>query len=256
MNNNQNTATAVRPNMGNNVQQNEEKKDAYYIKMERPADFDPCQELSITTTRDLSYAVNGVFKGAFSDYMGCNLVVVPVPNAGFVITPYLYFRLLPPQEYTNDKFFAFEPTMMKGKQNTFVDTLSLLTNPNMTASARMAAITEDGKTALAEFIPHPKNQQINWPQQYAVKTVDGETIISLTSANIYPIVKKIYGGKDEENSMYDYTITPTKQMALDNSGSANWVLNIQRKKEKALSRSLDKVGYIYRGGSIPMVRAE
>lgn len=266
MSNNTNTVTPATNVKGANAP--EAVKEPYTIQMAKPADFDPCEEMAIITTKDLSYAVNALFRGGFKDYMGCNLVVADVPEKGRRVIPYLYFRLLPEQEYTEDNAYAFCPAItskqqQKTSQDSFIESLSIITNPTLNMAARAVTITDDGKSALAEFIPHPKNSGINWQNQYSVRFVDGETIICVTTTDIYQLVKKIYGSKDNENTRYRYTILPINPLATNGNpmtlnmadSTASWILNIRRVKEGALERVVDKTGFVVRTGSIPMVRA-
>ena len=88
------------------------KAPEYKIRMIDSADFDPVIEISTKTTKRLSVAINQMFQGAFKDYVGCHLSVVPMQMNGSMIyttVARLVFKVLPIDQYDWTKFhYAFK----------------------------------------------------------------------------------------------------------------------------------------------------
>lgn len=231
----------------------------YRIEMREPADFDPCVEISVITTRNLSYGINEIFATAFEDYLGCTLIPMAIPNIGTVVTPYLYFKIYPKEWYTPGKTVAFRPDNLESSN--MIDKLSKITNPTATVN-KMINMTDDAKSAMKEFIPHNHNSKIDWNKMWSAKVTDGETIVCLNNTRIDYIVRKLYGAYDSENTKLEYQIDAIRPVSLDNAGvyggmPQNFVLQIRRAKDGAMRRAADNVGMIYTSGtSTPMIKAQ
>ena len=181
-----------------------------------------------------------------------------IPNKGTVIIPYLYFEIYPKEWYDGDKVFAFRPDSLKA--DNMIEKITKITNPSMNVN-KMVIMTDDGKSAMKEFIPHNRDSKIDWSKMWSAKIVDNKTIVCLNNTRIESIVRKMYGGYDSEGSRIDYEIKVNKPVTMDNTGvyngiPQNFVLEIHRAKDNAMRRAAEGVGLMYGGSGIPsMIKA-
>lgn len=241
------------------------KKEEFKIQVIEPATFDTCYEKAITTSKNLSLAINSLFVNGYRDYYGCNLVPYQQPNAGFQLLPYLFFEVLPEDVYKETKtdgtpknIFAFKPA---SKENdTALEKIMKMSAMSIGGIDRAVNITDEGKQGLDDFIIRAKN--INWNEVYSVKAMDGKTFICVKGLDMIPLLKKIYGAFDEEGSVLEYKVEAIKPINTGDfnqiqSQSQNWVVNIDRCKSKALERACEASGVVMNASwQIPAVRAE
>lgn len=215
------------------------------IRVNNVANFDPCQEIKITSSMTLAKAINSLFS-IFDDYIACNLVVQPVLNVGNVVIPILYFKLLNSNEYKNDegKYFAFKPVSVVKEEEAFIETLNRISGSMAGDIKNSVKITQDGVDVLEEFVAGKKKDKIKWIDMYQVKQLNNETLIAITGIDLYRILAKIYGEVDAEGMQYDYRIVPVSEVGGRAMGSAtNWNLTLYRIRLGSLGRAAEVIGF-------------
>ena len=233
--------TAVAENATDNNQEEQKLK----ILSRVPASFDPCQEVKVTSTRELAKSINGMFS-LFEDYAACNLVVQPLMNAGNILVPILYFHLLPRDTYKKDNLnFAFKPIDAIKDEEPFVEKLSRISGTQAGNIKNTVRMTKDGMDVMEDFmaINRKPGQEIKWVDFYQVKQLPDETLIAITGIDMYKILSKIYGEVDSEGKRYEYKIFPVNEVGGRAVGSVtNWNITIYRLRLAALSRAADVIG--------------
>ena len=135
----------------------ENKKEGMKIVLEKPVDFDGTNESKIVTTTVLSKYINELFKGAFKDYVGCNIRTVQ-PNeslAGEMVALDLFFAPNSDNGKGNVAAFCAAGTDAKAsstpaaKQNIMAACLSH--NQLVTTTSSMV-VTTDGVSMLYPLI--------------------------------------------------------------------------------------------------------
>lgn len=235
------------------VNNNTEKSKApeYKIRMIDSADFDSVIEISTKTTKRLSVAINQMFQGAFKDYVGCHLSVVPMQMNGstiFSTVARLVFKVLPIDQYDWTKFhYAFKQDNIK--EASMVEKIARITTPQQNYN-KFVSITDDGKSALIDFIWHyMKKDKMKWSDHYQVKiiqdgTPNGACYISFNSVDPIALVKRIYGMYDPEGNPYEYILKPVKPVSVTDtkSGLYNWLIQIERAIPGSAERAAADVG--------------
>ena len=223
-----------------------EERTPLKIVVNEPANFDACQEVKITSSRDMAKSINNMFS-MFDDYTACNLVVQPIVGVGNVVVPILYFRLLKASEYNDPtKTFAFKPVYATKNEEGFMDKLSRISGASAGDIKNSVKITQDGMDVMEDFLVGNRKQgsKINWTDLYQVKQLTDETLIAITGIDLYKIISKIYGEVDSENEPYSYRVLPVGEVGGRAMGSVvNWNLTVFRIRRGALSRSADIIGY-------------
>lgn len=235
--------------VNNNTEKN--KAPEYKIRMIDSADFDPVIEISTKTTKRLSVAINQMFQGAFKDYVGCHLSVVPMQMNGSMIyttVARLVFKVLPIDQYDWTKFhYAFKQDNIK--EASMVEKIARITTPQQNYN-KFVSITDDGKSALIDFIWHyMKKDKMKWSDHYQVKiiqdgTPNGACYISFNSVDPIALVKRIYGMYDPEGNPYEYALKPVKPVSVTDtkSGLYNWLIQIERATPGSAERAAADVG--------------
>lgn len=218
------------------------------IVLTKPADFDACADVSITTTDELSRAINRIFAGAFNDFYGIHLAVQNVPGRGLAISPILYFRVLPFSAYEDDSaYFAFNPIAKGGRGVSMLNRVERVSRYNSPLD-KQVIITDDGKSALEDFMqvaPGKKFNDNQWQQVYSVIPVGENTFIQLQRVDLLKVVSKVFGEIDEEGTPYYYNVAPARPVSGFNGAykaAENWILNIMRLHHGAEARAADLVG--------------
>ena len=229
------------------------KKQGLKIEVTQPADFEPVADISVTTTELLSKLVNQILRPTFTgDYKGCHITATPVNGQGLVLETRLYFKILTDAEYSNkDLIFAFQPTSVAAKTNSDeivskLERISLLSDRNLRNSM---TITEDGKSALSEFIiPQAKNSDgsVRWNECMNVTVSGNNSFVCVFRVDINKIVGKIFGEKGSDGTPLYYTLQPTYQIGgssiFGNQNSDIWTLNVIRIHHGGLSMASKIMG--------------
>ena len=234
------------------TKENETKKQALKIEVTQPADFEAVADISVTTTELLSKLVNQILKPTFADYQGCRIMATPVNGQGLVLETRLFFKILPDAEYTNkDAIFAFQPTSVAAKANndeivSKLERISLLSDRNL---RNRMSITEDGKSALSEFIiPQAKNSDgsVKWNECMNVTSSGNNSFVCVFRVDINKIVGKIFGEKGSDGTPLYYMLQPTYQIGgssiFGNQNSDNWAMNVIRVHHGGLSMASKIMG--------------
>jgi len=238
----------------NAVETNEE--DVYKLVTTKFAQFDSSGEYMITTTKDLAGTINSLFKPAFADYFGCNLVPAIMANSVPVVVPYLYFKVLPDEQYRDDEVYAFKSIRAAKKSSSMgvVETLTRMNAFNGNPMNNSVLITKEAKDVFTEFVPTSGNQKIEWDKNYHVKQM-GDTFAYIKNVDIVPIIKKLYGAQDSEGKPAVYSVLPQNPITTGNQNMMNpymasqqggfpnnWIINILKLNEGALTRAAESAG--------------
>lgn len=245
----------------NDNSKKEEKKKAFKIMVKEPATLNVCVETTVMPQKDLATIINQLFKTAFADYEGCNLKPTAFVN-GVTITPLIYFRILKDSEYKDEnKNFAFVPdTIENSNNNGFnLNRYKKISNPFSIGAEKYISITEEGKSAISEFINTGRNSKsINWNEHWKIINQDGNTFVCVTGIDIIALIKLIYGSYDTQKGAIDYTVQPT----LPSAGAmqtpnvpANYGIQISRAFRNTTEEAANALNVILSGNNIPMVRA-
>lgn len=228
-----------------NVETAKSTNQAAKLVLTKPAHFDACADVMLSTTNELGRVINDIFSNVFADYYGCSITVQMVTSRGFYIIPKLYFHVLSDQEYDReDKVFAFKPIGKESSSNSLLDKVKNISNVAtvMNSPSRGMLFTEDGKSILEDFML-TTNGKIDFNKCFESKRYTNETIISVFKLDILKIVSKIYGEIDSENTPYYYQITPTFQIgSTPYKNSENWGLYILRLRHGAEARAAEQYG--------------
>lgn len=227
-------------------------KEPLKIKVVTPADFNSIGDIEITTTELLGKAINQLFAPAFDDYAGCDIKVAIVPNKGLVTEGRLIFKVLSEAEYSNpDGVFAFVPTSLKNK-NTGNDLISKLNRITSLAERNVNSgitITEDGKSALSDFIissAKNSNGEVRWNECTGNQNTGTAVFPIVFKLDISKIVAAIYGETDKDDTPLYYSVTPINQIAgvaiYGNNTSDTWALQILRLHHGEISKVCKIVG--------------
>lgn len=253
-----------RTNAAVNATGNEKEQHVpFHIKVERFADFDNCAETKMCSSKDLAMQINSIMV-IYDDYIGCNLVCIPVQNYS-VIIPYMYFRLLPKEKYADENIItAFRPVVVK-EQIDILQKLKLVNNPAAFQNGAMVEMTEDGMEGLEPLMMKGANGRVDWKSLYGVHTDNGynnpETLISMAGFSNNELMKMVFGNKDSEDSEYHYQVNPVRPLvgepnAVVNGQVQNWGLNILRIKGRSLDRSMESFGMVNNSYGLPLVKAD
>lgn len=234
-----------------NTAANAEKKPEYKIRMIDSADFDAVIEISTKTTKRLSVAINQMFQGAFKDYVGCHLSVVPMQMNGsmmYTMVARLVFKILPFDQYDFKRFhYAFKQDNIK--EASMVEKITRITTQQQNYN-KFVSITDDGKSALIDFIWHyMKKDKMKWTDHYQVKiipdgTPNGACYVSFNSVDPVALVRRIYGMYDPEGNPYEYILKPVKPVSATDAktGLYNWLIQIERAIPGSAERAAADVG--------------
>lgn len=226
--------------------ENEQKKAPAKLVLTKPAHFDACADVMLSSTNELGRVINGIFSKVFEDYYGCSINVQMVTGRGFFIIPKLHFHVLPDAEYDKetDKAFAFQPVSKNKNGNSFLDKVKSVSNAATIANSpsRGIVFTEDGKSILSDFM-FTQNGKVDFDKCFECKQYTNEMIISVFKLDILKIITKIYGEVNEENTPYYYQITPTFQIgSTPYKNSDNWGIYILRLHHGAEARAAEQYG--------------
>lgn len=259
-----NTNTSTLENEGT-----ETKKKEFVISITEPADFDACEELRVTTAKELSTVINSIFVNAYNDYVGAQVALAPVPVPGNQavmnkIIAYLFFEIFPPKAYDDTRkearekrqevAFAFSPAL--NGDATMLEKLTVMSGTN--GGIRM---TDEGKEGLARFV-NSGAKTINWSTYTRSMVMGGHTYVAVSLTSLNVLLAEAYGKFDEEGSKYDYDLQFINSITQDqtiraNAAVPNFIINIKRLKTEALNRAADLAGIItFDNAQVPpMVRA-
>lgn len=243
----------------------ENKKEGMKIVLEKPVDFDGTNESKIVTTTVLSKYINELFKGAFKDYVGCNIRTVQ-PNeslAGEMVALDLFFAPNSDNGKGNVAAFCAAGTDAKAsstptaKQNIMAACLSH--NQLVTTTSSMV-VTTDGVSMLYPLILNGFKSRLketsesfskcgiavetSTPSQYGMSRPVIYNIIK--GIDINAVMKVIFG--DKENS-YEFQVTPVKPVYANAYGTvgtgvgAKWIYSIMKLDKSNLNDLMNELGF-------------
>lgn len=249
--------------MNAQADQGKEEKQKYRIRVTKPADFDPCEELRITTAKELSTVINSLMTPAFRDFAGSTVTTVPIANQGVQPVVYLYFEIFNAKDYgeaDKDDVFAFIPLASNGNMG-LVEKLTRMGN-SMAGTGGAITITDDCKDALTPFVTYGNPKKIDWNSYINPIVMGGHTYVRVALLNLSSLVSEAYGRTDEEGASYDYRISIGNSITQDQnvrvaSYVPNFVINIQRLKSASVNRAAELAGIVTFDNSQvpPMIRA-
>ena len=233
----------------NNAAVENEQASALKIELDQHAEFNATADVLITTTTDECRVINSVFKQVFRDFYGTSLEVQFQSNLGsYIVVPSLMFRVLPESEYQKPGYYAFK-TLSAQPSNDILGRVQRLSKISAVNGVKVD-ITEDGKSALSDFVLNIDKNDINkydWNKSFDIVPNTTDTFIKVYKLDISKILKKIYGDKIDENGKerYYYQITPTYRIngSMQYKQIDNWAINILRLNQKNQNKALEELGY-------------
>lgn len=226
------------------TQQPTETKEEFRIELSKPFAFDATAETKITSTKDLGYMINDVFKAAFEDYYGCSLNVQFQPELRMnILVPKLYFRVLKDDAYQEGKIYGFK-TIGAANNNNLIGRVMRVTQSAM-PSAKVE-ITPEAKQMLDEFMLKPSHMRFDWNSTFNIIASDTESYVAMFKLDIVKLVAKLFGEYDEndkENKLF-YQVTPTYAKTPNQMYKApdDWALNIVRLNSANQAHAAELVG--------------
>lgn len=208
------------------------EKSSLKIKIEQPATFSSCADVTYATSADIADAINEMFRPVFSDYKGCNIMVTAVPGRGYVVTPILYFALKSESEYINnpDNTYAFKP-IMRNAGDDIVQRRSKIAAISTGLLSTKIEMTADAKSVLADFVlgDFKDETKIPWTSDYYKPyTTNMETYIMVTKLDMVKFVSKAYGEVGANGDKMYYQIAPLSPAANSYGRAENWIFYIFR----------------------------
>lgn len=216
-----------------------ERKQPLLIEVTEPQKFEALASTALETTQRLAKRINKLFSTVFADYYGA----VVFCNAGngnvamyqqFMVE--LHFKPIPAgaMNANDSRLRAFRPINEDTNKGDVISGLkSIYGNYRTTAKFEL---TEEAAQILSEFMFPGTNIDAFKPESYnnfKAEYVDqaqfGSTPVmaKITNLDLTRLIKKIYGGKNENGKPVDYGVIPYGPVTpnLNNQGmqtSANW----------------------------------
>lgn len=225
---------------------NSEPRKPMYIEITEPEKFDGLARTSFETTQKLAKRINKLFSTAFADYHG-SVVYCTAGNAnvnpGQMFMVEIHFKPLTAGSIHPDdkRVRAFKPI-----DESVADTSNVLTGIksiyNNFRSTSKFQITEEAAEILSEFMLPGLNIDAFKPSSYdqvKAEYVDNPysgvspAMVKIINLDLTRLIKKIYGGKNEDGNKVEYGIIPYGPVAPNmNTGmtqsSANWRVAIMQ----------------------------
>ena len=235
-----------------------ENREKLKVVLKRPVAFDAVGDIKITTTIELSKVINDIFSQVFADYYGCSLKVQFQPERQqYIVVPRLFFKVM--KTYEEDKIYAFNTL---GANKAIDDVVGRVQRVSQSAaSGTKVLITDDGKSALEDFMITPvvKSNNFDWTSAFSTIATDNDTFVQVYKLDINKFVSVIYGDKDASGSKLYYQITPTGVVGAYNQYKApdNWSLFILRLNHVNEAYAAELLGFnIPAQSSMPTVITE
>lgn len=227
------------------VQENRAKEKTNKAKLlVESTEFDGTVKSKTTTTVKFSHLVNQLFKVAFDDYTGCQIV----PDQTGRLQVSLFFRA-----GATTKTSMVQPIDTVNKHSTTTQKLQAIHNRSI--SAQKFEMTEYGKEIMEDFIfPNAGNGKYNWNQlsfEVAESTMTGYAVyLKIVGLNLNKIISTIYGkGSDETRFEYDVQIIRPLPMGQ------NYLISIQQLNCADVEELCREFGMQQQIGTIQMIRA-
>ena len=244
--------------MANQQYQNNggETREKYRLEVE-PGEFGGTMKTELTTTNNLTKVIYDLFSGVNNDFEGCALDVNPMNNQ---LQLTLYFKEKPvnPNKLKNLVNIANNVAGRNAKP------MDRITSMNIRQQNRVYELSEETKEMLEEFIDAPVqkdgSRKINWRQVAFEKTernqYAGNSIyVAVTGLNLNRVLKKMYGGKNEDGDRVDYNTTIIAPITNNfSSQTQNFLISIIQLNDKAVQNLCKEIGFATNQSSIPMFR--
>lgn len=240
MNNNINTSVQ------NEATQNE--KEVLKLKVNPPAVFDSTAEVVISRSDELSKLINGLFGKVFADYHGCSMKCVPSQdNGGMILTPVLYFNILPDAKYNDGSTTAFR-TLSSVAKDPNENLVSAIVKKGRSLNTNYKyEITDDGKSVLEDFLMNVKREnypKYDWTKAHRLEYRNTGTLIQVFNMDLAKIVRTMYGPKDSNGSSLYYEVYPTYTITNQQyKTAAIWALNILRLNGENQRKAAELLGW-------------
>ena len=214
---------------------NEEKKEEYVgIVVKEPIAFTSTLDTNLTTTQKLCGVINGLFRPALADYVGCIITIVPNGSLGLV----LYFK-----DTGNASREQIKCLNKKDSDSSITDKLNRINN--MVSRRRVYDLTTSAKKALEEFFDVPK---VNWGNAVSELTANVnhfnnkyDIYCAVSGLSLNKVLRKIYGSKDEDGREVQYD---TKIMRPMDNDMYNFIISVMRLNNDLLQSFATEIGMI------------
>ena len=233
-----------------------------------PEKFDKLAATTLETTQRLAKRINKLFQTAFADYHG-SVIYCMAGNGN--VAPYqqfmveLHFKPMTAGSIpsTDGRIRAFKPIDEATDSSDLVGSLKRLRGTYL-SSARFE-MTNEAAEILSEFMMPGTNVDPFKPESYNglkaeyvdnVQFGQAPVMVKVINLDLIRLIKKIYGGKNQDGKRVDYGIIPYGPVAPMNNqmvqNNANWRVAIMQVEAERAFDLASELGIIP-GGTGSMV---
>ena len=258
-----NTATktsfnTAKSNNNNNVK--EEKREKVSVKLDEHITLPITQGSALITSKELAKHINGVFKGIFTDYCGCNLTQSQF-TVELELTLFFNETANNTAALTNAIERAIKPS------GSIAQNLQMITANNR---SKMYQFANGGKDVLENFVSNTyKNNKgkVNWGQLVTEQLDSGSRYqyLVVQGLDLNKILKFICGNKNKDGHKLEYKVSVIRsvndQLQLNamygmyRPGVINYLLSVMMLDCDEVNKMVSSLGMIPNEGQIPMIRA-
>ena len=185
-----------------------------------PAEFPSTGEMLFTDTEEIGIKINDIFKPSFEDYEGCEIVVKLI-NGIAVISPKLYFNILPNDSYGHEeeeRFTAFIPDAAMRNGKDIVSRRERVIAFGQPLLGRVG-MTPSGKQIFEKIAVKGNNRtfvdDINIENIYKVVNIGDRTFIEVSNIDITALATLIYGEKNINGDLLRYQVIATEPVNVN-----------------------------------------
>lgn len=238
-------------------------KKPIYIEVTEHEKFNKMASTTMETTQKLAKRINKLFKSTFADFHGT--IIHCVPGNGNVSQQFsveIHFKPLTAGSVdpSDDRVRAFMPIEESVKSDDIVSGIKALYGYNRT-SAKFQ-MTEQASQILSEFMmtglnidPFKPSTYENFKAEYVDVPQFGQSpiMIRIINLDLTKLIKKIYGGKNENGGRVDYGVIPYGPV-VPNMGNAmvqstaNWKVYIMQLDAEQVLDTAAELGLIGSAG--------
>lgn len=259
--------------MSEKINNSSESRKPMYLQVTEVQPFEKMAETTMETTQKLAKRINALFSSAFSDYHGAAVICTAgngnvAPNQQFVVE--LHFRPVAAGSLpaSDNRVRAFRPIEEgTGKTDLIANIKNIYSTYRSSAKFQM---TEEAAEILSEFMapginidPFKPGSYDQFKAEYQDTAMYGQApiMVRITGIDLNRLIKKIYGGKNENGKRVDYGIipygpvVPTMNNPMVNAASSNWRVIIMRVDAEKTFDAASEFGLIpaANGGLGPVV---